>query len=127
MPLKTDEEQLAQLYRDLCEASMRKDEEAIREILTEDYVLVHMTGMRQSREEYISEVLDGTLNYFEVVHDSINAVVDEDAQHAHVRGRSRVTAAVFGGGRHTWHLQQDLEASKAGSTWKFSKFQASTY
>jgi ketosteroid isomerase-like protein len=127
MPNKTDEAQLAQLYRDLCDASMRKDADAIREILSEDYVLEHMTGMRQTREEYISAVLDGTLNYFAVVHDSVTVEVDDDGQHASVRGRSRTMAAVFGGSRHIWRLQQDLKASKTGSTWKFDRSQASTY
>ncbi|MGI6032138.1 MAG: nuclear transport factor 2 family protein [Coriobacteriales bacterium] len=127
MSLMTDEEQLAQLYRNLCDASMRKDAEGIREILADDYVLVHMTGMQQSREEYISAVIDGTLNYFETDHESISVVLEDAGQRAHVKGRSRITAAVFGGGRHTWRLQQDLEATKVDGTWKFSRSKASTY
>ncbi|HAM14744.1 MAG TPA: hypothetical protein DCP91_02540, partial [Eggerthellaceae bacterium] len=61
MPM-TDEEMCAQLYRDLCGASMRKDADALAEMLADDYALVHMTGMRQSKRAYIDAVLDGTLN-----------------------------------------------------------------
>ena len=97
----TDEQTCAQLYRDLCDASVRKDADAIRAVLAPGYALVHMTGMRQGREDYITAVLDGTLNYYSATHDSIDVRVSADGPHATIRGRSRVNAAVFGSGRHT--------------------------
>lgn len=122
-----DERICAQLYRDLCDASMRKDAAGIAAVLADDYVLVHMTGMRQPKQAYIEAVLDGTLNYYTTKHDSIRVNVAADGVHAHVCGRSRVSAAVFGGGRHTWHLQQDLRAEKRDGTWLLVESQASTY
>lgn len=123
----TDEEICAQLYRDLCDASMRKDADGIASVLAEDYVLVHMTGMRQSKEDYIDAVCDGTLNYYSTEHDSIDVDIKPDGMHATVRGRSRVNAAVFGGGRHTWRLQQDLKAEKIEGVWLITESRASTY
>ena len=72
--MRTDEEQCAQLYIDLCDASIRKDADGIMALLADDYALVHMTGMRQSARAYVQAVLDGTLNYYTAEHDSI--VVD---------------------------------------------------
>ena len=126
MPV-TDEEACAQLYRDLCDASMRKDADGIAAVLAHDYVLVHMTGMRQSKQDYIAAVLDGTLNYYSTEHDSVDVTVAPDGDHATIRGRSRVNAAVFGGGRHTWHLQQDLKAEKRDGIWLLMESRASTY
>lgn len=123
----TDEEMLRAMYRDLSDASMRKDAVAIRALLAPDYVLVHMTGMRQSREEYISAVTDGTLNYYSTEHESIDVRISPDGVHATIHGRSRVNAAVFGGGRYTWRLQQDLKAEKCSGTWLFTESRASTY
>ncbi len=122
-----DEETLRKMCCDLCDASMRKDAAAIRALLAPDYVLVHMTGMRQSREEYISAVTDGMLNYYSTEHESIDVRISPDGAHATVRGRSRVNAAVFGGGRHTWRLQQDLKAEKRSGGWLFTESRASTY
>ena len=42
-------------------------------------------------------------------------------------GRSRVTAAVFGGGRHTWHLQLTFQLVKRNGQWMFTNARASTY
>ena len=123
----TDEKACAQLYRDLCDASMHKDADGIAALLADDYVLVHMTGMRQTKRAYIASVLDGTLNYFSIEHDSIDVHVAPDGLSAGICGRSRVNAAVFGGGRHTWHLQQDLKAEKRDGVWKLVESRASTY
>ena len=124
---RTDEDQCAQLYRDLCDASMRKDAEGIAKALADDYALVHMTGMRQSKRDYIDAVCNGTLNYYSAEHESIDVTLSPDAEHASIRGRSRVNAAVFGGGRHTWHLQQDLKAEKRDGRWLLVESRASTY
>ena len=122
-----DERACEQLYRDLCDASMRKDAKGIAAVLADDYVLVHMTGMRQLKGAYIEAVLDGTLNYYATEHDSIEVHLAPDGRHATICGRSRVCAAVFGGGRHTWHLQQDLRAEKRDGRWLLLESVASTY
>ena len=123
----SDEEICARLYRDLCDASIAKDADGIAAVLADDYTLVHMTGMRQSKRAYIDAVLDGTLNYYSTEHDSIDVAISPDGEHATIRGRSRVSAAVFGGGRNTWRLQQDLKAEKIGGAWLLTESRASTY
>ncbi|AWE42101.1 MULTISPECIES: nuclear transport factor 2 family protein [unclassified Actinobaculum] len=122
-----DEAECAQLYRDLWETSIRKDAKAISELLAEDYSLVHMTGMRQLKAAYVAAVLDGTLNYYSAEHESIDVTIAPDGRSAFIRGRSRVNAAVFGGGRNTWRLQQDLTARKEGERWLLTESRASTY
>ncbi len=121
-----DIEILQNMYKELHEASIEKNAEKIKLLLAPKYVLIHMTGMRQTGEEYISSVLDGTLNYYNSVHDSIDVklIGDEDAL---IDGKSRVNAAVFGGGRNTWRLRQKLKAKKLNGEWKFMESRASTY
>ena len=68
----SDEETCARLYRDLCDASVAKDADGIAAVLADDYALVHMTGMCQSKRAYIAAVLDGTLDYYSTEHDSVN-------------------------------------------------------
>lgn len=47
--------------------------------------------------------------------------------YATLTGRSRVTAAVFGGGRHTWPLQLRFQLVKRDGQWLFTEARASTY
>lgn len=122
-----DREACKQLYRDLCAHSIEKDADGLRSLMAPGYVLVHMTGMRQSGEEYIKAVLDGTLNYRSSTHDSIEVELSPDGRTARIRGRSRTDAAVFGGGWHVWRLQQDLTATKRNGRWLLTQSEASTY
>lgn len=123
----TDEYECARLYDELCTYSMDRDGEGIRRICADGYVLVHMTGMVQLRDEYIAAVQDGTLNYYSIDHDSIVVEIAPDRLKAKIRGRSRVNAAVFGGGHNTWRLQQDLRAEKRDGRWVLVESRASTY
>lgn len=125
--MSEDEEACAELYRELCARSAAKDGDGLRELFAPGYVLVHMTGMRQTADEYVAAVLDGTLNYYSIEHDSIDVQVAPDGETARIRGRSRTLAAVFGGGKHTWRLQQDLRAVKRDGKWLLAESRASTY
>ena len=102
-----------------------KDETVFRDVLDEDFVLVHMTGMRQPKNAFIRAVLDGTLNYYSAVHESMRSQVHGDT--AVLTGRSFVSAAVFGGGRSGWHLQQKCFLRKTGGAWKITGSTAGTY
>ncbi|MBR3258077.1 MAG: nuclear transport factor 2 family protein [Eggerthellaceae bacterium] len=115
------------LYRDLSQASMEKDATWMRRLLAPDYVLVHMTGMKQTAADYIAAVLDGTLNYYSVSHYAIRVELADDGLTARIQGRSRVNAAVFGSGRHTWRLEQRLTAAKRNGVWLLTESRASTY
>ena len=121
----TDKEHIQALYEAMYKAMIEKDTTALARILSEDSVLVHMTGHRQSRKEYLSEIASGTLNYYSVDTDSLEITVNGDS--ARMIGRSRVNAAVYGGGRHTWPLQMDSKLERIGGQWKITWTKASTY
>ena len=120
-----DREQVKQCYEKMCSAMIKKDREALENVLDDSYVLVHMTGMRQSKSEFINAVMDGTLNYYSAVHESESVDITGDT--AVVVGRSYVQAAVFGGGKHYWHLQQTCSLKKTNGNWKITRSVASTY
>ena len=77
---------------------------------SDDFVLTHMTGIHQSKQEYIRVIASGTLNYYSTEHEQMEIKVC--GNHATLTGRSRVTAAVFGGGCHIWRLQLHFNLSK---------------
>ena len=62
-------------------------------IHADEYVLYHMTGMKQTKQEYIDAIADGTLNYFSAEHDRPDITVSGDQ--ATLDARRRVAAAVF--------------------------------
>lgn len=118
----TDEKLLMRLYHDMYAAMVAKDKAELERVHDKSFVLIHMTGMRQSRQEYISAIMDGTLNYYSEQTDSLDIDVKGDT--AVMTGRSSVTAAVFGGGRHTWKLALRFDAGKTDEGWKLTSAQA---
>jgi len=117
-------EQIQALYTRMYDGMVRKDAALLEEVLDESFVLVHMTGLRQAKAVFIRAVLNGTLNYYSAQHESMEVTVRGDQ--AELIGQSRVSAAVFGGGRRTWRLQQDLALKRTGSGWKITQSVAST-
>ena len=121
----TDKEQIIQLYNEMYTAMVNKDKAELERVHDDSFVLVHMTGMRQSKQEYINAIMNGTLNYYSAEHEDMQAEIKGDS--AVLVGRSRVTAAVFGGGNHTWQLQLRFQLVKKNGEWRFALASASTY
>ena len=121
----SDKQQIEQLYQEMYQAMVAKDTATLNRVHADDFVLVHMTGMRQSKQQYINAIADGTLNYYSATHEQMDISVDGDQ--ATLRGRSRVEAAVFGGGRHTWNLQLYFRLARRNGQWQLTESRASTY
>lgn len=106
-------------------AMINKDAAVLERVHDDSFVLFHMTGMKQSKSEYISAIMSGMLNYYSAVHGDTEVVANGDT--AILMGKSKVTAAVFGGGKHTWRLQLDFELIRKNGEWYFTLASASTY
>ena len=120
-----NEQAIAECYKKLYKAMIEKDGFALSELLDESFVLVHMTGMRQSKDAFIRAVENGTLNYYSAQHQNIDVEIDNAK--AVLTGQSLVNAAVFGGGRHRWHLQLKIDLIEMGGKWLMTEAKASTY
>lgn len=120
-----DKGQIIALYREMYQAMVDKDTATLNRIHAPEFVLVHMTGMRQSKQAYICAIADGTLNYYSAEHEQMTVTADNER--ATLQGRSRVSAAVFGGGRHTWPLQLTFHLIKRDGQWLFTSATASTF
>ena len=120
-----DIETIKELYRKYWIYMINKDAEGLRSIMSDDYHLMHMTGVRQSADVFIKGLLDGTFNYYSAEHDAIDVKVTGDT--AVMVGKSRVLAAVYGGGKGFWRLRGDFTLRKENNAWKLTSSRASTY
>ena len=125
MAERNDEQLIRDAYIRMYDGMIAKDETILRDVLDDSFVLVHMTGMRQSKGDFIEAVLNGTLNYYSAEHEDLPVEINGDA--AVLTGQSYVAAAVFGGGRSNWRLQQKCSMKKIDGAWKITRSVASTY
>ena len=120
-----EKEKIRELYRKYWRYMIDKDADGLRGLMARDYYLLHMTGVKQSVEEFLNGLLDGTFNYYSADHDSIEVEINGDK--ASMIGRSRVVAAVYGGRKSSWRLQGDFTLRKEQGAWKLTSSRASTY
>ena len=116
---------IAELYKDYWGYMIEKNIEALRSLMSADYSLYHMTGVRQSADDFLNGLKNGTFNYYSAEHDDI--IVKVYGDEATMTGKSRVVAAVYGGGKGSWRLQGDFTLRKENDTWKLTSSKASTY
>ena len=120
-----EREAIRELYRTYWRYMIAKDADGLRRLMADDYVLMHMTGVRQSKETFLRGLLDGTFNYYTAEHDSIDVTVHGDK--AEMIGKSRVLAAVYGGRKSSWRLRGDFTLRKENGAWRFTSSKASVY
>ena len=120
-----DRETLRELYRRYWQYMIDKDIDGLRGLMADDYVLTHMTGVRQSKEVFLKGLMDGTFHYYSADHDSIEVTINGDS--ATMIGKSRVTAAVYGGRKSSWKLRGDFTLRKESGAWRMTCSKASTY
>ena len=89
-------EELSVLYQAAryCQAMTDKDIDTMREIVSEDMIFVHMSGMRQNREEYFADVADGSLTYYTI--GMADPVIETNGNHAIVTYTSILNANAYG-------------------------------
>ena len=121
----TEQEKIENCYRQMYDGMVRKDGRLLSEVLDDSFVLIHMTGMRQSKEVFIRSVEDGTLNYYSTAHQEIKTEIHGETATLH--GKSIVNAAVFGGGRHTWRLYIRMTLVHRENAWQITEAVVSTF
>ena len=91
-----NEDELSALYQAAryCQAMTEADIDTMREIVSEDMVFTHMSGRRQTREEYFADVADGSLTYYAIGIE--NPVVTVEGRLARVTYTAVLTANAYG-------------------------------
>ena len=120
-----DRATIEKMYREYWRCMIGKDIDELKRLMAEEYTLTHMTGVRQTRDVFLRGLADGTFNYYSAEHDLVRAEVQGDR--AVLTGKSRVTAAVYGGGKTAWRLRGDFTLKKGNGVWLFTGSVASTY
>lgn len=110
------EEELAVLYAQAryCQAMTDADIDTMRELVSEDMVFTHMSGMQQTREEYFADVADGRLNYFTI--GIADPVITVDGDKAQITYTSVLNANAYGA-RGTYRMKGTHHYEKRDGTW----------
>lgn len=93
-PMTTEEKEVYAAYVAINNAMIEKDRTAMELYFDENLTFTHMSGKKQTREEFIGEIMDGTLNYFKV--DTKDYSISVNGDTAHMKVTHTLTAKVYG-------------------------------
>ncbi len=112
-PMTTEEKEVYSAYEAINNAMIKKDRVVMERYFDENLTFTHMSGKKQTREEFIGEIMDGTLNYFKVDTKDYSIRVDGDT--AHMKVTHTLTAKVYGisgswtlGGENTYKKRNGI-------------------
>lgn len=116
---------LKAMYFRMWECFINKDKQIFDEIFADSFTLTHMTGLRQNKDLLWNDIINGQLNYYSQNTETIDVTVNSDT--AELVGKTKVMAAVYGGRKTTYRLQQDMTLIYRNEKWQFSQSIASMY
>ena len=110
------EEELAVLYQAAryCQAMTEADIDTMREIVSEDITFTHMSGRKQTREEYFADVAKGRLTYYAIGMEDV--LVEVDGNKAAVTYTAALTANAYGA-EGTFRMRGVHSYEKRDGTW----------
>lgn len=112
--LNDEERDLLDTQTRYCQAMCDADLNVMRQIVSEDMVFVHMSGMKQSREEYFADIANGRLNYFTIGIKDPQIRIDGDR--ASITYTSILNANAYGA-RGTYRMKGTHHYEKKDGSW----------
>ncbi len=112
--LTDDELSVLYVQARYCQAMTDADVETMREIVSEDMTFTHMSGMKQTREEYFADIADGRLRYFTFGIE--DPVIRVDGDKATVTFTSVLNANAYGA-RGTYRMKGTHRYELRGGEW----------
>ena len=118
--LNDDQEEVLERFIEFQYAMIEKDSEKLNELLGDNYTLTHMSGKTQTTDEYIGEIMDGTLNYYKsTINNPIIMIREKDK--ALLKADVTLDAKVYGM-KGTWTLHSEQTMEKINGKWYLSKW-----
>ena len=118
--LNDDQEEVLERFIEFQYAMIEKDLEKLNELLEDNYTLTHMSGKTQTKDEYIGEIMDGTLNYYKsIINNPIIMIKEKDK--ALLKADVTLDAKVYGI-KGTWTLHSEQTMEKIDGKWYLSQW-----
>ncbi len=109
-----EEAEVLAAYRAIQQAMIDKDIETLDRLYRDGTTFTHMSGKKQTKEEFFGEIADGTLNYF--AYDILNPVITVDGGEAVLTADVTLTAKVYGASG-SWTLPVNAHFTKTDGQW----------
>ena len=105
-------------------AMLTADADALGALLADGFVLTHMTGYQQAKNEWLADVRSGRMTYHAI--DDVDVSVVVSGTTVVLTARTRTVATIWGG-HGTWPLQLQTDFALIDNRWQATKTVASVW
>lgn len=120
----TEEKDVAQVVRSETTAMINQDVDTLKKLIAPNANFYHITGAKQSRDEWLRQIKIGRMHYFGSTEELFQVSMKGD--HAEVISRNQLDARIYGF-RNTWPLQSRTQLQKVNGQWLITESRASMY
>lgn len=112
--MNEDQKEILAVYQQIDEAMVTKNTAALEEILDKNYMLVHMSGYPQRKQEWLDQIENEQMRYFKTLPQKTDITVDGDT--AVLRCHTKIDAKIYGI-RNLWSMILEMHFEKRGDRW----------
>jgi ketosteroid isomerase-like protein len=112
--MSEDKQKILAVYHRIDDAMVNKETETLDNILDDDYVLVHMTGYQQSKQEWLEQIENEEMKYFKTMPQKTTITIDGNT--AILICDTKIDARIYGF-RNTWSMKIEMHFEKRGDNW----------
>lgn len=102
-------------YEEFQQALIERDMTKLRQLLPDDYIAVHITGRRQTKEEWLADIESGDMRYFDF--SDVSYSLSPEGNRVLLGVRQRIRANIYGS-EGTWSIPGNREFEKEDGQWK---------
>ena len=117
-PMTNEEKSVLEVYNAIMDAMVAKDRAVLEKYYAPDLVFTHMSGKKQTREEFFDDIVNGKLNYYKITTHKADVSVNGDT--ATVDYRHTLDALAYGA-RGEWTFNGTMFLRKTDGVWVVSR------
>ncbi len=110
-----DQRKYLDAFKLMCDGMVKKDKKMLEDSMTSNSSLYHMSGKKETRNEYINDILNGILNYYD--YEIINFNQDKAVINLY--------AKVYGMSKSWWKLSMNLKYEEEAGLLKIKECKVS--
>jgi ketosteroid isomerase-like protein len=112
--MSEDKQKILTVYNRINDAMVNKDIATLNTILDDDYESVHITGYQQSKQEWLEQIENEEMKYFETMPQKTTITFEGNT--AILICDTKIDARIYGF-RNTWSMKTEMYFDKRGDNW----------
>ncbi|WP_161978485.1 nuclear transport factor 2 family protein [Streptococcus sp. S784/96/1] len=115
MITQADKKEMIVIFEQMRQAMINKDIATLKAILPDDYVAVHITGRTQTKAEWLADIENGEMNYYDFLDTAYT--FSQEGDRVLMQVKQRIHAKIYGS-EGTWSVPGDRYFQKRDGQWQ---------